>query len=202
MGRSKRQRAKAKAEGTMAPHTCGKCNVEEASLISSVENVDVRGRIAQKEPAGEQVYKTDCRDAENGCVMDAGCSPEFNMNTTPAQMSYDTQSTRASTNHVVQSMDASRMEELSMETRTQEAQLIHQETGADTVPEESNTDAASPEMILAATQLMKEMQLTYYPQVWSDPLVQPLLKEVLNARIKSITRSKARRQNRRANRNK
>jgi len=167
--------------------------------VTHADDASFRGRIAE-DGARQQTMTV---KAANGSGMDAG-NTEFNMTMTRTQtQTLDTKhSTSALETCVVQSMDAcDRLQEFNMETQTNECQPTRSAitTSATTMPMD---DAASPEMILAATQLLQELKLTTFPPAWEDPTVMPLLKEVLDARTKKISIARKRREKRRENRRK
>jgi len=59
---------------------------------------------------------------------------------------------------------------------------------------------ADPPLMVAAQQLMQQLQLKQFPAEWDSPIVQPLLMEVLTERAKKIMTARKRRSKRRENR--
>lgn len=199
MGRSKRQRAKAKAENAKAATVA---HDSPKSFPVTTHDTSFRGRIADH--ADKQTAASPSRQAVHGSDMQAGDSPEFNMYTTTTATFGDAS---ASITSVVPLMEACQQKELNM--RTHEVRGHRHYDSDEPTPvqytqraETATAAVVTPEMMLAASQLLQEMKLTQIPPTWSDPTVEPLLIEVLNARAKSITRARSRREKRRQNRRK
>jgi len=187
----------------------------EKAEVNRTRDDNFRRRVERTTANKCAAAELPCRNAHaGGSSMLAGAevAPEFEMTDTRAagfKLGREQDSLAATQQHVVSTQkDAGDAPEFILGT-THAEETCRTKPAVPATPNDAqhiaNSDVArsfdaDPPMMVAAKQLLQQLQLAEFPAEWDSPIVQPLLLEVLTERAKKIMTARKRRSKRRDNR--